>query len=135
VIAACASVPRDGQKGTWITQEMQQAYVTLHGLGYAHSVETWFSGELAGGLYGVSLGKAFFGESMFHRKADASKAALAVLVEKLKTWGFHFIDSQMTTEHMHRLGAREVPRRIFLKRLKSALRYPTKRGRWREDDT
>jgi leucyl/phenylalanyl-tRNA--protein transferase len=132
VIAACASVPREGQSGTWITPEMQEAYVNLHGLGYAHSVETWFKGELVGGLYGVSLGKAFFGESMFHRKADASKVALAILVQKLKSWDFQFIDSQMTTDHMARLGAREVPRRIFLKRLKSALRHPTKRGKWRD---
>jgi leucyl/phenylalanyl-tRNA--protein transferase len=114
---------------------MQEAYVNLHGLGYAHSVETWFKGELVGGLYGVSLGKAFFGESMFHRKADASKVALATLVQKLKSWDFQFIDSQMTTDHMARLGAREVPRRIFLKRLKSALRHPTKRGKWRVDET
>jgi leucyl/phenylalanyl-tRNA--protein transferase len=87
-----------------------------------------------GGLYGVSLGKAFFGESMFHSKTDASKVALAILVEKLKGWGFHFIDSQMTTEHMMRLGAKEVPRRIFLKRLQSALRHSTKRGKWHVED-
>jgi leucyl/phenylalanyl-tRNA---protein transferase len=135
VIAACASAPRDGQSGTWITPEMQQAYITLHGLGYAHSVETWFEDELVGGLYGVSLGKAFFGESMFHRKADASKVALATLVAKLKDWGFHFVDSQMTTEHMLRLGAREEPRRIFLKRLKAALGHPTKRGKWRANES
>lgn len=134
VIAACASVPRDGQKGTWITPEMQQAYIRLHHLGYAHSVESWFEGELVGGLYGVSLSKAFFGESMFHRKDDASKVALATLVEKLKLWGFHFIDSQLTTEHMARLGAREMPRRIFLKRLRAALKFPTKRGKWRADE-
>ena len=133
VIRACASVPREAQNGTWITDEMQEAYVNLHGLGYAHSVESWFGGKLAGGLYGVSLGKCFFGESMFHLKTDASKVALATLVEKLKSWEFHFIDSQMTTEHMLRLGAKELPRRIFLKRLQSALRYPTKRGRWRTD--
>lgn len=134
VIEACASLPREGQSGTWITPEMEQAYITLHGLGYAHSVETWFGGELVGGLYGVSLGKAFFGESMFHRKADASKVALATLVETLKRWDFQFIDSQMTTDHMSRLGAREVPRRIFLKRLKSALSHPTKRGKWRVEE-
>jgi leucyl/phenylalanyl-tRNA--protein transferase len=131
VIQACAVVPRTAQNGTWITEEMQEAYIDLHGLGYAHSVESWFGGELVGGLYGVSLGKAFFGESMFHLKTDASKAALATLVEKLKSWDFHFIDSQMTTEHMIRLGAKELPRRIFLKRLQLALRQPTKRGRWR----
>lgn len=134
VIAACAAVPRDDQRGTWITPEMQEAYIKLHGLGYAHSVEAWFEGKLVGGLYGVSLGKAFFGESMFHHKTDASKVALAVLVGKLQTWGFHFIDSQMTTEHMHRLGAREIPRRIFVKRLHSALRHATKRGKWHVED-
>ena len=133
VIQACAVVPRAAQNGTWITEEMQEAYINLHGLGYAHSVESWFGGKLAGGLYGVSLGKAFFGESMFHLKTDASKVALATLVEKLKSWDFHFIDSQMTTEHMVRLGAKELPRRIFLKRLQTALRHPTRRGRWRID--
>jgi leucyl/phenylalanyl-tRNA--protein transferase len=131
VIQACASVSREAQDGTWITQEMQEAYISLHGLGYAHSVETWLGDELAGGLYGVSLGKAFFGESMFHLRTDASKVALATLVEKLRGWGFDFIDSQMTTPHMLKLGAKEVPRRVFLKRLQSALRHPTKRGRWR----
>ena len=125
VIQACAVVPRAAQNGTWITEEMRAAYINLHGLGYAHSVESWLGGELVGGLYGVSLGKAFFGESMFHLKTDASKVALATLVEKLKSWDFHFIDSQMTTEHMIRLGAREMPRRIFLKRLQSALRHST----------
>jgi leucyl/phenylalanyl-tRNA--protein transferase len=134
VIAACAAVPREGQSGTWITQEMQDAYIRLHGLGFAHSVETWLAGRLVGGLYGVSLGKAFFGESMFQRKGDASKVALAVLVGKLKKWGFHFIDSQMATEHMSRLGGEEIPRRIFLKRLQSALRHPTKRGKWHVED-
>jgi len=134
VIAACAAVPREGQSGTWITPEMQEAYIKLHGLGFAHSVEAWFEGKLVGGLYGVSLGKAFFGESMFHRKPDASKVALAILVENLKKWGFHFIDSQMATEHMNRLGATEIPRRIFLKRLRSALRHSTKRGKWHVED-
>ena len=131
VIQACATVPREAQDGTWITQEMKEAYINLHGLGYAHSVESWLGDELVGGLYGVSLGKAFFGESMFHLRTDASKVALARLVEKLRTWDFDFIDSQMTTPHMLKFGAKEVPRRAFLKRLQSALRYPTKRGRWR----
>jgi len=134
VIAACAQMPREGQSGTWITPEMQEAYIKLHGLGFAHSVESWSEGKLVGGLYGVSLGKAFFGESMFHLKADASKVALAVLVDKLKRWGFHFVDSQMTTDHMQRLGAKEIPRRIFLKRLQSSLRHSTKRGKWRIDE-
>jgi leucyl/phenylalanyl-tRNA---protein transferase len=134
VIRACASVPREGQSGTWITEEMREAYINLHGLGYAHSVETWFEGRLVGGLYGISLGKAFFGESMFHWKTDASKIALATLVEKLKAWGFHFIDAQMATDHMISLGAKEISRRVFLKRLHSALRYPTKRGKWRKGE-
>lgn len=134
VIEACATVPREDQNGTWITPEMQEAYIKLHGLGYAHSVESWFEGELVGGLYGVSLGKAFFGESMFHRKTDASKVALAILVHKLQEWGFHFIDSQMSTEHMQRLGAKEISRRIFVKKLRSALRHSTKRGKWRMED-
>jgi leucyl/phenylalanyl-tRNA--protein transferase len=133
VIAACATVDRDGQQGTWITQEMQDAYIKLHGLGFAHSVETWFDNQLVGGLYGVSLGKAFFGESMFHLKSDASKVALATLVERLKAWGFRFIDAQMTTEHLVSLGAQELSRRLFLKQLQSALRHPTKRGKWRID--
>lgn len=131
VIRACATVPREGQPGTWITDEVRQAYERLHTLGYAHSVETWLNGELAGGLYGVSLGKAFFGESMFHQRTDASKVALAALVERLKAWDFHFIDAQMPTEHLLRLGAKELPRRIFLKRLGEALKNPTKKGKWK----
>lgn len=134
VIRACASTQRAGQSGTWITPEMEEAYVKLHGLGYAHSVESWCEGELVGGLYGVSLGKVFFGESMFHHKSDASKVALAALVAKLKNWDFQFIDAQMTTEHLLTLGAKEISRRIFLKRLRAALRHPTKRGKWRNSD-
>jgi leucyl/phenylalanyl-tRNA--protein transferase len=134
VIAACAAVPRPGQDGTWITPEMQEAYINLHELGYAHSVETWFDGKLVGGIYGVSLGKAFFGESMFHRKTDASKVAIASLVDKLKSWHFHFLDGQMTTGHMISLGAKEISRRLFLKQLRSALAHPTRRGRWRITD-
>jgi leucyl/phenylalanyl-tRNA---protein transferase len=130
VIQACASVPREGQPGTWITDEMREAYERLHKLGYGHSVETWLDSELAGGLYGVSLGKAFFGESMFHQRSDASKVALVALVERLKSWNFHFIDAQMTTEHLLRLGAKELPRRVFLKRLGEALKSPSKKGKW-----
>ena len=130
VIESCATVARKSQKGTWITDEMQDAYIRLHRLGYAHSVESWCGKELAGGLYGVSLGHAFFGESMFHLKTDASKVALASLVEQLNQWRFDFIDAQMSTEHLASLGAREIPRKIFLKRLKEALDHPTKRGRW-----
>lgn len=130
VIAACASVPRRGQKGTWITKEMREAYIGLHRLGYAHSVESWLGRELAGGIYGVSLGQAFFGESMFHVKANASKVALAALVKMLTLWDFHFLDAQTPSEHMSGLGAKEIPRRVFLRRLRAALRAPTHRGKW-----
>src|SRR5919109_973059 len=88
VIKACASTPRTGQRGTWITEEMQEAYIRLYGLGFAHSAESWFEGELVGGIYGVSLGRCFFGESMFHLMSDASKVALAMVVERLKDWDF-----------------------------------------------
>jgi leucyl/phenylalanyl-tRNA--protein transferase len=131
VIGACASAAREGQAGTWITSEMCGAYLRLHGLGFAHSVECWLEGVLVGGLYGVSLGRVFFGESMFHHKTDASKVALATLVEKLKGWEFAFIDAQMSTEHMIRLGAKDISRRVFLKRLQAALSHPTKRWKWR----
>ncbi len=131
VIRACASVDRDGQDGTWITPEMERAYVRLHDAGLAHSAECRRGGELVGGIYGVALGRGFFGESMFHRAADASKVALAGLVERLAGWGFHFIDAQVTTSHMLSLGAREVPRKVFLASLVDALRHPTRRGSWR----
>ncbi|MBI2989172.1 MAG: leucyl/phenylalanyl-tRNA--protein transferase [Deltaproteobacteria bacterium] len=131
VIEACASVPREGQDGTWITPEMQAAYIHLHRLGFAHSVESWFDGELAGGIYGVSLGRCFFGESMFSYKSNASKVALATLVEQLKAWEFHMLDAQVTTPHLLSLGAKEIPRSIFLKRLGEALSFPTVKGRWR----
>lgn len=130
VIGACASVPRKGQKGTWITPEMAEAYIRLHELGFGHSAESWLDGKLVGGIYGVSLGRCFFGESMFSYKSNASKVALAVLVERLKAWGFHMIDAQVTTRHLIRLGAKEVPRRLFLKRLEKALGFPTRRGKW-----
>ncbi len=130
VITNCAKVPRTGENGTWITSEMKEAYIELHKLGYAHSVETYHKGKLAGGLYGVSLGKAFFGESMFHIERDASKVALFYLIEKVKKWNFHFIDAQMETAHLKSLGAVTVPRHDFLKMLKEAVGHPTKRGKW-----
>lgn len=132
VIRACASVERPGQEGTWITPEMVRAYVRLHEAGLAHSAECWLGEDLAGGIYGIALGRGFFGESMFHREADASKVALARLVDRLAGWGFHFIDAQVTTSHMLSLGAREVPRTAFLKSLDAALRHPTQRGSWRD---
>jgi len=130
VIQACATVLRKGQYGTWITREMQEAYIRLHQLGYAHSAESWFEGELVGGIYGVSLGRCFFGESMFSRATDASKVALATLVRQLEEWGFSMIDAQVTTQHLMSLGAREIPRSLFLQRLEKALSFPTRRGRW-----
>ena len=133
VIRNCAITKRNNQVGTWITPEMQLAYTTLHQMGYAHSVEAYLEGKLAGGLYGVSLGKAFFGESMFYHKPDASKVALYYLVEQLKEWDFHFIDAQQSTAHMKRLGAEEMPRKEFLSRLKKALEFPTRIGKWESE--
>jgi leucyl/phenylalanyl-tRNA--protein transferase len=120
VIRGCAGPRRDGD-GTWLLPEMIAAYSELHRLGLAHSVETWQDGELVGGLYGVSLGRAFFGESMFSRASDASKVALVYLAELCNQAGFAFIDCQVYTEHLHRLGAREIPRTVFLQHLERAL--------------
>jgi leucyl/phenylalanyl-tRNA---protein transferase len=130
VIKSCAEIRREDQPGTWITQEMQQAYIELHEEGYAHSVEVFDKGELAGGLYGVSLGNAFFGESMFHRVTDASKVALCKLVEKAKEWGFDFIDSQVPTEHLKSLGAREIERDEYLRLLALSMEKSTRKGNW-----
>ncbi len=130
VISNCSKSPRSDQDGTWITEQMKQAYTNLHQLGYAHSVETYFNGELVGGLYGISLGKAFFGESMFFTKRDASKIALYFLVQKLKEWDFHFIDAQVETEHLKRMGAQLISRKEFLISLNTALNFPTIQGKW-----
>ena len=131
VIAACRR-PRPDQNGTWITEEMQEAYCALHGLGYAHSVEVWQGGILAGGLYGVSLGRAFFGESMFSAIPNASKAALITLIPHLKKRGFDLIDCQVETAHLAGLGARPISRRDFCALLKQSLRHETLRGNWGE---
>jgi leucyl/phenylalanyl-tRNA---protein transferase len=133
VIRACAATPRPGQRGTWITEEMVRAYLRLHELGLAHSAEAWDAEGLAGGLYGVSLGAAFFGESMFAHRTDASKIAFVTLVESLSRHGCELIDCQVTTEHLLRFGAREIPRGDFLDRLAAALDRPTRRGRWSVD--
>ncbi len=130
VIRQCAAVSRKNQERTWITKEIEQAYIRLHDLGYAHSVETYHNKQLVGGLYGLSLGKAFFGESMFYLKTDASKVALFHLVEKLKEWEFDFIDAQVKTIHLISLGAKEISREEYLKLLKSSLGHETKRGKW-----
>lgn len=130
VIQNCKTAKRRGQGGTWITQEMQQAYIQLHRMGYAHSVEVWQQDELAGGLYGVSLGNTFFGESMFTRVSNASKAGFIWLLQQLATKGFEWIDCQVYTAHLQRFGARNIPRSRFLKMLEEALTQPTHKGNW-----
>lgn len=130
VIRSCATAKRSGDPGTWITREMVAAYVALHGSGYAHSFETWQEDELVGGLYGLSLGAAFFGESMFSKAADASKAAFAALCGWCWQRGFHFIDGQVPNENLDKLGARVMAREEFLERLERALQPPTQRGPW-----
>lgn len=117
VIRECSTAPRRGQSGSWIVPEMIEAYEELHALGYAHSVEAYQNGELVGGLYGVSVGGVFCGESMFAKVSDASKVAFAVLIEHLRAWGFNFIDCQVPTNHLKSLGAKEISRKAFLQRL------------------
>ncbi|HBR06084.1 MAG TPA: leucyl/phenylalanyl-tRNA--protein transferase [Desulfovibrio sp.] len=136
VIRACAEQPRPGQDGTWILPEMIEAYERLHVLGFAHSLEArdGEGGDLVGGIYGLALGRAFFGESMFHTVSGASQAALAVLMRHLGERGYHFLDCQQATPHVLRLGAREVSRREFLRRLNLALRQPTEQGPWTGHD-
>jgi leucyl/phenylalanyl-tRNA--protein transferase len=133
VIRRCAATARPGQRGTWITDEMVEAYLRLHRLGFAHAFEAWDGDALAGGLYGVSLGAAFFGESMFADRPDASKVALVRAVEWLSSRGVTLVDCQVRTEHLVSLGAHEVQRRTFLARLARALEAPTLRGPWRLD--
>ena len=130
VITACSEIQRPRQEGTWIVDEMIQAYTTLHHAGFAHSIEAWHGGQLVGGLYGVSLGRCFFGESMFARTSNASKVALCYLVQYLKIRNFDLIDCQVTTEHLVSLGAQEIPRDQFLAELKRSLQHPTLRGQW-----
>ncbi|HTL45325.1 MAG TPA: leucyl/phenylalanyl-tRNA--protein transferase [Vicinamibacterales bacterium] len=119
VMRGCAE--RRGPEGTWIDEEIVESYVALHDAGFAHSVEAWQQGRLVGGLYGVALGGAFFGESMFHRVADASKVALVALVERLRAKGFLLLDTQWVTEHLQQFGALEIPRRRYLKLLAQAI--------------
>lgn len=158
VIEGCKNVERAGQSGTWITDEMEAAYTALHRLGYAHSVEVWLPEEkgdagpapapeevmegqelrrrdrsiLAGGLYGVSLGSIYFGESMFSRRSNASKVGFVTLARRLFELGFELIDSQVYTEHLARFGAREIPREEYLGQLEKALQGETLRGSWSE---
>lgn len=133
VVARCADVPRRGEVGTWITPELASAYARLHELGFAHSAETFEDGRLVGGLYGVSLGGAFFGESMFAQRPDASKVAFVTLVRQLAGWGFSLVDCQIHTDHLARFGAIEWPRARFLAALARALEQPTRCGPWRLD--
>lgn len=128
VIEACAKLKRKGQRGTWITGDIMRAYIKLHELGYAHSVESWREGALVGGLYGVALGKVFFGESMFHKESEASRASLAGLVSLLKMKGFNLIDCQQATPHMLQVGAVEMPRMDFLHLLAKSARTFTFAG-------
>jgi len=130
VMHNCAHAPRPQGEGTWIVQEMVSGYVQLHRAGFAHSVEAWRNDRLVGGLYGVALGRAFFGESMFFHEPDASKAAFVILARTLDSWGFTLIDCQQTTSHMLRFGAEEWPRSRFMQRLDKALSPPLpKQGR------
>ncbi len=129
VVAACAET-RSDDAGTWITAEMRVAYDRLHALGHAHSAETWIDGELAGGLYGVALGRVFFGESMFARANDASKIAFVHFVRHLESQGYALIDCQMHTPHLASLGARELPRAAFARALAELVDYAAPPGRW-----
>jgi len=131
VVDGCAR-PRPDQEGTWITAAMREAYIHLHRLGYAHSLEAWRQGRLAGGVYGISLGGCFFAESMFHNEDDASKAALAVLAAFLLKTDFVFIDCQVPSPHLAAWGARSIPRRRYLRLLRAGLRRRTRRGNWGE---
>jgi leucyl/phenylalanyl-tRNA--protein transferase len=133
VMAGCAE-PRDGQEGTWITPEMTEAYTHLFRLGFAHSVETWQDGALVGGLYGVAIGRMFFGESMFARVSDASKVAFVRLVGQLERWRMPLIDCQMSTRHLASLGARDIPREDFVRHVRRLVQEPPVPSPWRFDD-
>jgi leucyl/phenylalanyl-tRNA--protein transferase len=132
VMLACGA-PRADQDGTWITAEMVRAYTRLAELGYAHSIETWAGDELVGGLYGVAIGRMFYGESMFTRRSDASKVAFAAMVRQLSRWGFRLVDCQMPTGHLASLGAREIPRAEFLRHVQALVREPAIPAPWRPD--
>ena len=133
VIWKCADAKRADHDGTWITDEMLNAYVRLHALGLAHSVEAYQEGKLVGGLYGVSLGTAFFGESMFAAVNDASKVAFVSLIERLQEWGMNLIDCQVHTDHLERFGAVLWKRSRFLEALDKAMDEPTRQGKWQFD--
>lgn len=130
VMRACAEVPRSGQGGTWITEDMRRVYGDIFERGLAHSVEVYDGDALVGGLYGLSLGRMFFGESMFSRAPNGSKAALAFLVAHLRQWQMHTVDCQMDTTHLRTLGAHTVPRGEFLRMVERSNRFPDRRGPW-----
>lgn len=130
VITCCSKIERKGEKGTWITRDMIRAYTELHSLGYAHSFEIYTKDKLVGGLYGISLGSAFFGESMFHLVTDASKAALSYLVSFCKKNQFGYIDNQVTNEHLLSLGSTEISRDSYLELLARSNQGQTLRGKW-----
>ena len=134
VIRHCANTPRHGQPGTWINPDMQAAYLKLHALGYAHSVETWVAGELVGGLYGIASGGAFFGESMFSCRTNASKIAFAHLCRRLTRHSFGIIDCQMETAHLASLGARTIPRHAFIAALDLLVVQGESAGKWPVDE-
>lgn len=157
VMRACAAAPREGQTGTWINEDMIAAYSRLHRMGHAHSVEVWMQKtafqpqvegetrrqrtnddelelELVGGLYGIAIGRMFYGESMFSRRTDASKVALAHLAAQLRRWNFGMIDCQMNTPHLASLGAREIPRAEFIQRLQELIHYPDIGPKWHFDE-
>jgi leucyl/phenylalanyl-tRNA--protein transferase len=134
VIRSCAEAPRRNDRGTWITKDMIDAYCRLFELGFAHSAEAWRDGELVGGLYGVSLGGCFFGESMFTRQSDASKVAFVTLVQQLEAWDFDLFDCQVYSDHLARFGATRWSRRRFLEALEASIGKPTRRGRWNFDE-
>jgi len=135
VMLACASTPRPEQDGSWIVPEILDGYCDLHALGYAHSIETWMDDKLVGGLYGVAIGRMFYGESMFHRATDASKLAFVHLVRHLQQQGYGLIDCQMHTPHLASLGAREIPRDEFARRLTELVNLkPDSPGRWNFHD-
>ncbi len=134
VIKTCAEIPRRYEKGTWITPEMVAAYCRLHTAGFAHSVEAWSEGRLAGGLYGVAIGRCFFGESMFSKQSNASKVTFVELVEYLRKKKYRLIDCQVTTAHLKKFGAREIPRTEFLSVLKKFREKPSQRGKWPQYD-
>ncbi|MGH8055312.1 MAG: leucyl/phenylalanyl-tRNA--protein transferase [Stenotrophomonas sp.] len=130
VMRACAQAPRPGQDGTWITDDMHRAYVALHQLGYAHSVEVFDGEALVGGIYGVAIGRMFFGESMFSGRSGGSKVALAALAHTLHDWGWPLIDTQVENPHLMRMGAEHLPRPDFLRRIRELVQQPADVGAW-----